>query len=170
MNSSTEKFLKLIRLLAWLAFLGFLVKAGGIIMSFGVSFNNAEAAKDMYRGMDLSRYETYSFIHFAAITLYHIISNLMLAYIALFTAKILKSEHIENPRSNEMIVLLRKISFTILGVAIIGTIHNIHVGALERNMSIIADYFPNEYIFLSILIYVLAQLFIKSITTKMTSE
>ena len=170
MNSSTENFLKLIRILAWLAFLGFLVKAGGIIMSFGVSFNNAEAAKDMYRGMDLSRYETYSFVHFSVITLYHIISNLMLAYIALFTAKILKSEHIENPFSNEMILLLHKISYTILGVAIVGTIHNIHIGALERNIGITADYFPNEYIFLSILVYVLARLFIKGMMAKNISN
>lgn len=170
MNSTTVKLLKLMRLLAWLAFLGLLVKAGAIIMSFGASINNPEAAKDLYKGLDLSRYETYSFIHYTIIVMYFILLYLMQAYIALFGAKLLKSINVEKPFSAEVVQLLHKISYTIFGVGILAILHNIHVAILNVKAGIMADLIAGEFIFLAGLVYVLAQLFKKGAILQTENE
>jgi hypothetical protein len=129
------------------------------MMAFGVSVNNPEAAKDLYRGMDLSRYETYSFINYAVIVMYYIVSYLMQAYTALFTAKLLSNINIDKPFNTTVVALLRKISLAIFIVWILAIVHNIHVTILEKVALITPDYIAGEFIFLAGMIYVLAQLF-----------
>lgn len=170
MNTTTIKLLKLMRLLAWLAFIGLLVKAGAIMMSFGVSFSNPEAAKDLYKGMDLSRYETYSFFHYSIIVMYFILLYIMQAYIALFGAKLLSSINVEKPFNKTVVDLLHKISYTIFGVGILAIVHNIHVAILNASTGIIADLIAGEFIFLAGLVYVLAQLFKKGAVMQAENE
>lgn len=159
MNSKTELLLKTMRFLAWLVFIGLLIKAGAIMMSFGVSIKNPEAAKDLYRGMDLSRYETYSFINYTVIVFYYILLYLMQAYIALFAAKLLSSINMEKPFTKTVVDLLKRISVTILAVWILAILHNLHVSVLEKYAAITPEFIAGEFIFLAGMIYVLAQLF-----------
>lgn len=170
MNSNTGKLLKLLRLLAWLAFIGLLIKAGAIMMSFGASFSNAEAAQDLYKGMDLSRYESYSFFQYTIIVMYFVLLYVMQAYIALFGAKLLSAINIEKPFSKTVADLLHKISYTILGVGMLAIVHNIHVVILEKTMNISADVIAGEFIFLAGLVYVLAQLFKKGAEMQAENE
>ncbi|MBC8757166.1 DUF2975 domain-containing protein [Kordia sp. YSTF-M3] len=163
MNSKTELVLKVMRFLVWLVFIGLLIKAGAIMMSFGVSVNNSEAAKDLYRGMDLSRYESYSFINYTSIVFYHILLNLMQAYIALFVAKLLSSINIEKPFTKTVADLLKRISITVFGVWILAMLHNLHVAILEKYAAITPDYIAVEFIFLAGVVFVLAQLFKKGV-------
>lgn len=159
MNSKTELLLKIMRFLAWVVFIGLLIKAGAIMMSFGVSISNSEAAKDLYRGMDLSRYETYSFVNYTFIVIYYILLYLLQAYIALFATKLLSSMNMEKPFNTTVVDLLQKISYTILGVWIIAILHNIHLVILEKVADIQPEHIAGEFIFLAGMIYVLAQLF-----------
>ncbi|QHI39334.1 hypothetical protein IMCC3317_47440 [Kordia antarctica] len=159
MNSKTELLLKIMRFLAWIAFIGLLIKAGALIMAFGVSIDNSEAAKDLYRGMDLSRYETYSFVQYSMIVMYHILVYIMLAYIALFATKLLSTINIEKPVTKTVADLLNKISIAILGVLILAILHNVHVAILEKYEAIIPEYIASEFIFLAGIVYVLAELF-----------
>ncbi len=170
MNFKTEKLLKLMRLLAWIAFLGLLIKAGAILMSFGVSVNNPEAAKDLYKGMDLSRYESYSFIHYTIIVMYFVLLYVMQAYIALFGAKLLSEINVEKPFNKRVVDLLHKISYTIFGVGILAILHNIHVAILIVSTGIIADLIAGEFIFLAGLVYVLAKLFKKGAAMQAENE
>jgi hypothetical protein len=170
MKSTTEKLLKLMRFLAWLAFVGLLIKAGAILMSFGGSVNNSEAAKDLYRGMDLSRYETYSFINYTIIVFYHILGSLMQAYVALFIAKLVSEIHLENPFNTIVVTLLKNVSFTILGVWMIAIVHNVHVAILEKYATITPDYIASEFIFLAGVVYVLAQVFKKGVEMRVEND
>ncbi|WP_430412910.1 DUF2975 domain-containing protein [Kordia sp.] len=170
MNSTTEKLLKLMRLLAWLAFLGLLIKAVAILMSYGVSVTNPEASTDLYRGMDLSRYESYSFINYTMLVIYYILMYLMQAYIALFGAKLLSNINLEKPFTKTVVDLLHKISYTILGVWLLAILHNIHVVILEKIAGITPDFIAGEFIFLAGFVYVLAQLFKKGVLLQAANE
>ena len=131
MNSKTELLLKIMRFFAWIVFIWFLVKAGAIIMSFGVSINNSEAAKDLYRGMDLSRYEMYNFSHSAVIVCYYIIFYLLQAYTALFTTKLLNFTNTQTAVSVNTVSLLHNLKYTTLTVLVIAFLHNIPVAIFE---------------------------------------
>ncbi|WP_420573014.1 DUF2975 domain-containing protein [Kordia sp.] len=170
MNSKTEKLLKLMRFLAWLAFIGLLIKAGAIIMSFGVSIQNPEAAKDLYKGMDLSRYADYNFANYVIIVLCYIFLYLMQAYIALFMTKLLSAINMEKPFTQAVVDLLKKISVTIFGVWILAMLHNAHVIGLEKYAQIDAAPFASEYIFLAGIVYVLAQLFKRGVEMQAENE
>jgi hypothetical protein len=55
MNKRSDILLKIIHVLAWIAALGLCVKAGSILVSYGVSlYVNEAAAKNLYLGLDLS--------------------------------------------------------------------------------------------------------------------
>lgn len=55
MNKRSDLLLKVIHVLAWVAALGLCVKAGAILVSYGVSlYVNEVAAKNLYLGLDLS--------------------------------------------------------------------------------------------------------------------
>ena len=170
MNSKTEKLLKLMRFLEWIAFIGLFIKAGAIIMSFGVSVQNPEAATDLYQGMDLSRYAKASFAHYTIIVFYYILLYLLQAYIALFITKLLSAINIEKPFTQTVVDLLNKISYTILAVWILAIIHNAHVIGLEKYAEIIAAPFAWEYVFLAGIVYVLAQLFKRGIVMQTENE
>ena len=170
MKSKTEKLLKVMRFLACLAFIGLLIKAGAIIMSFGVSIQNPEASKDLYKGMDLSRYADYSFINYTLIVGYYVLLYLMQAYIALFMTKLLSSLNLEKPFTETVVDLLKKVSYTIFGVWLIAMLHNAHVIGLEKYAGIDAEPFAGEYIFLAGIVYVLAQLFKRGVEIQAENE
>jgi hypothetical protein len=46
-KTRTEQILTVITILAWIAFIGFMIEAGAILVSFGVSCISPEAAKDI---------------------------------------------------------------------------------------------------------------------------
>ena len=170
MASKTEKILKLMRFLAWLAFIGLLIKAGAIIMSYGVSIQNPEASKDLYQGMDLSRYADASFIHYTIIVFDYIILYLLQAYIALFVAKLLTEVNLEKPFTITVVEILHKISITVFGVWILAMMHNLHVMLLDKYAGIDAEPFATEYIFLAGIVYVLAQLFKRGVEMQKENE
>jgi hypothetical protein len=60
-KSRTEKILAVMYVLAWLAFVGLIVEAGAILISFGVSIANPVAAKDLYKKMNLYGLRQYNF-------------------------------------------------------------------------------------------------------------
>jgi len=170
MASKTEKLLKLMRFLAWLAFIGLLIKAGAVIMSYGASIQNPEASKDLYEGMDLSRYADASFLHYSIIVFYYILLYLAQAYIALFIAKLLSNINLEKPFTDTVVGLLKKISYTIFGVWILSIIHNVHVGLLNKYANIDAELLTSEYTFLAGIVYVLAELFKRGVVMQRENE
>ncbi len=158
------------RFLAWLAFIGLLIKAGAIIMSFGVSIQNPEASKDLYKGMDLSRYADASFLHYTVIVFYYILLYLLQAYIALFMAKLLSAINIEKLFTTAVVEILQKISITIFVVWILAMVHNLHVILLDKYAEIDAEPFASEYIFLAGIVYVLAELFKRGVEMQKENE
>lgn len=170
MNATSQLLLKIMRFLAWLVFIVLLIKAGGIMMSFGVSIDNPEVAKDLYRGLDLSRYETYNLINYSIIVFYYILLYFMLAYIALFATKLLSTINLEKPFSKTVAGLLKKISFTVLGVLIIAIVHNIHLLILEKYAAITPEYISMELIFLAGTVYMLAELFKRGVEMQIEKE
>lgn len=170
MKIYSELILKAMRILAWIAFVGLLIKAGAVIMSYGVSIQNSEASKDLYKGMDLSRYAEYNFANYSIITFYYILLYLLQAYIALFATRLLSEINLEKPFTIAVAGILEKISTIIFWVWILAIVHNIHVELLAKYASIEAEPFAVEFIFIAGIVYILAQLFKKGIVMQNENE
>ena len=159
MKSKTEKLLMVMNILAWVVFIGLLIVAGSIIISYFVSIGNPLAAKNLYRGMDLYAYRQHSFGHYTFVVGYKVILNIIQAYIAFLMTSLLSRLNIIKPFNANVVKLMQKISYSILWVWLVAMVHNIHVGILEKSYGLVATYISGDSIFLAGIVYVLAQMF-----------
>ena len=68
--------------LAWVTFIGLMIKAGAILISYGVSTVNPQAAKNLYMGQDLYNLLEFSFWHYTSTVSFMAAILLLEAYIA----------------------------------------------------------------------------------------
>jgi hypothetical protein len=170
MKSKTQKLLTVMNILAWIVFIGLLIQAGSIIISYVVSIGNAQAAKDLYRGMDLSVYRQQSFGHYTFLVGYKVIFYIMQAYIAFLMTRLLSRLNISKPFNADVVKLLQEISHSILCVWLVAMVYNIHAAILEKSYGIAAAYISGDSIFLAGIVYVLAQMFKRGVEIQSENE
>ena len=170
MKSKTENLLTAMNILAWIVFIGLSITAGSIIVSYFVSIGNAQAAKNLYRGMDLYAYRQYSFVNYTFVVGYKIILYIMQAYIAFLMTSLLSRLNISRPFSADVVKLMQKISYSILCVWLVSMAYNIHIAILEKSYGVVATYISGEFIFLAGIVYVLAQMFKRGVEIQSENE
>ena len=52
MTTKTETILVVLNVLVWIVFIGFMVEAGALVVSYLISVVKPEAAKNLYRSLD----------------------------------------------------------------------------------------------------------------------
>jgi len=159
MKSKTESLLKIMNVLAWVVFIGLMIQAGSIIISYAVSIGNPDAAKNLYRGWNMFPYRHQSFMHYTFVVGYKVLLYITQAYIAFLITRLLRGLNISRPFNADVVKLMQKISYSILCVWLIAMAHNIHVAVLEKSYGLVATYISGDAIFLAGIVYVLAQMF-----------
>jgi len=170
MKLKTEKLVVVMNILAWISFVGLMIKAGAILISYCVSIGNPQAAKDLYRGMDLSVYRDLSFVHYTLLVMYKVILYIMQAYVAFLMTRLLTGLNISRPFNEGVVKLLQKISYSILCVGLVAIVYNIHIAILEKSYGLIATYISVDFIILSGIVYVLAQMFKRGVEIQSENE
>lgn len=170
MKFKTEVLLQVMNVLAWVVFIGLIIKAGSVIISYGVSIGNAEASKNLYMGMDRNAYLKFSFAQYTIVVGYQVALFIMEAYIAFLMTRLLSKLNIARPFSADVVKLLQQISYWIFWVWLVVMIYNIHVFILEKSQAIAASYISGDFIFLAGIVYVLAQLFKRGIEIQSENE
>lgn len=158
MKTRTEKLLSLMHILAWLVFIGLLIKSGAILFGYILSINNELAAQNLFGGLDLSEYRTYSFIQYTCIIGYKIILFALEAYIAFSVTKLLSGLNLKDPFNRKVQVLMQKISYCIFYLWIIALVHNAHVQFIGAKHNFKMDLFSSDFIFLAGIIFIFAQI------------
>lgn len=156
--------------LAWIVCIGILVKAGAILISYFVSISNAEAAHDLFRGMDLSAYRDYSLGHYSFIVGYQVLLLIGYAFIAFLMTQLLSKINIDKPFNVGLVKLMQQICYAMLAVWGIAMVHNIHSALLERSADIVPSHISSEALFLAGVVYVLAQMFKRGVELQHETE
>jgi hypothetical protein len=97
MKLNREKLMVAINVLAWIVFIGLMIKAGSVIISYCVSIGNVGAAKNLYNGMDLYTYRVQNFAQYSLIVGYKILECLMQAFIAFVATSFLGRINLSKP-------------------------------------------------------------------------
>jgi hypothetical protein len=63
-KTRTEQILTVMHILAWVAFIGFMIESVAILVSFGVSCVNPEGAKNLYEGLNLYDLRHFNFWYY----------------------------------------------------------------------------------------------------------
>ncbi|RKE98597.1 DUF2975 domain-containing protein [Ichthyenterobacterium magnum] len=158
MKNKTEKLLKGMYFITWLVFIGLMIKAGAILISYFVSIGNSEVSKNLFDGLDLLAYRDYSFIQYSFIVGYKVLLYAIEAYIAFLIIKLLSQLDLQEPFNSKVQVLIQQVSYSIFYLWVLAIIHNAHVQFLGKRHGFSMDLFSSDFIFLAGIIFIFAQI------------
>ena len=159
-KTRTEVILIVMNILAWVTFIGLMIEAGAILISYGVSCVNPEAAKDLYKGLNLYNLSQFSFWYYSLSVSFMVALSCMKAYVAFLVIKTLSKVNLKNPFTIEVARILERISYVLLGTWIVAVLNNAYTGwLLKRTGELQGDWVTVEFIFMAGLVFIISQVF-----------
>jgi hypothetical protein len=128
----TELLLTVMRILAWVAFIGFMLEAGAILVSYGVSCVNPEAAKNLYEGMDLYTLKQFSFAHYTLYVFLIFVLLIMKSFVWYLVIGTLSKINLANPFKMEVAQMLEKISYRLFAIWLVAIASSAHTAWLVK--------------------------------------
>jgi hypothetical protein len=171
MTTKTEKILTAMNVLAWITFIGIMIRAGAILVSYGVSIANPEAAKNLFMGMNWYNLMQFNFWNYTSSVSFVIAVLILEAYTSFLVIKVLSKIKLANPFTTEIANLLEKISYIILGTWVTAMLYNLHTGWLSKRISgLEQNLIPGEFIFLAGVVFVISQVFKRGVEIQSENE
>jgi hypothetical protein len=127
-QTRTGQVLTIMTILAWVAYIGFLIQAGDILISYAVSSINPEAAKNLYRGMDLYNPSQFNFWYYTVSVCFLVALPIMKSAVSFQVIKTLSKFNLQNPFTTEVARRLEKISFILFGTWLVVMLSNAYTG------------------------------------------
>ncbi len=159
-KTRTEQILTILKILAWMAFLGFVVKAGAYFLSYLISCYEPESAKNLYKGYSLYELFQYNFGFYSLMVLVIVALSSMKAVVWYMVAKMISKIELRNPFTKDVAHRLEYISYFLFitaGVALIGSIYS---GWLEKTVGNLHERIsPGEFLFMAGLVFIISQIF-----------
>ena len=166
----TERILKIMKFFSWFAFIGLMIKAGGILVTYLLSIENAEMSKHLYEGLNLFEYRNHSFSQYSMIIGYKVSLFAVEAYIAYLVIKLLRVLDIKQPFNIDVQRLMQQISNCIFYLWILAIVHNGHVQFLAKRYDFQMNLFSSDFVFLSVIIFIFAQIVKRGIEIQSENE
>jgi hypothetical protein len=171
MKTRTDFILVIMNILAWVTFFGLLVKAGSILISYGVSVSHPVASENLYMGWNLSKVRQYDFWQYTVIVIMNVAILLLDSFIAFLITRALSKIKMSNPFTPEVSKILEKISYLILLVWIVAMLYNGHINWLSKQLSGFRETkFSGEFILMAGVVFVFSQIFKKGVEIQSENE
>jgi hypothetical protein len=159
-QTRTGRVLAVLYVLAWIAFIGFMINAGAILISAGVSIIYPEAATNMYKRMNLYQLRQLNWVYFVWSISLMVAVPVMKAMVWQLVIKILSVMKPEDPFKMEIAQTLERISYLLFGTWIVGMVGNVKYSWFAK----ITGELPgvevsDEFIFMAGLVFVISQVF-----------
>ncbi|NJN41873.1 MAG: DUF2975 domain-containing protein [Flammeovirgaceae bacterium] len=159
-KTRTEQILTVMLVLAWIAYIGSLIKVGAILISYGVSFVNPEASKNLFMGDDLSDLRQLNFWYYTMSVSFMVAFSGMKAYVASLVVKTLSKVNMINPFTAEVAGILERISYVLFGTWMVATFNNGFADWLMKNTEVVHELWEvKEFIFIAGLVFIISQIF-----------
>lgn len=159
-NTRTKKILRFALIMTWIVFIGLMVQCGAVLVSYGVSVFNPQAAKNLYLGLDLYAIHVFSFEHYTVAVFFTAAILAMKAFIAYIVIRDLSEVKLENPFTADTAWTLEWISYILLGITFLAIFTNIHAAWLLKNLGVPIPEAPvEEYVFVTVIVYVISLVF-----------
>ncbi len=160
MKTSTKKILEVLKVFAWIIYIGLCIEAGAIIISFIVSLFNQEAVAKLYLGQDLTEVYNSGLWKYLATNSFLIALPALKAYMFYLVIQLLSGINLEQPFSQSVGSLLQRISRVALEIGILAILLNGYAKWLLKNgTQFDYDGSSTEFLFLAGIVFVIAQIF-----------
>jgi hypothetical protein len=173
MKKKTKTILSILTVLAYMAMVGYAIKAGSQIVTFGVSFYNPEAAKNI-PGSHLAVHDLYQidrqyYIH--AISFVITLSCLHV-YLWYCVIQLLSKLNLQNPFSWSVEKILENTAYQLLGIWVIGFIGKSWIDWIGKHTGLTIGNLQtaDEYLFFAGIVYIISQVFRRGIEVQEENE
>ena len=159
-KTRTEQILTVMQILAWVAFIGYLLEAGAVLGTYGISCVNPEAAKNLYWGLDFYNLRQFNFWYYTLSVSFLMALSLMKSFVWYLVIKTLSRINLMNPFKMEVAMSLEKISYVLFGTWLIGILSSAHSRWLMKlTGELFGSWVNGEFIFMAGLVFVISQIF-----------
>ena len=159
-KTKTQQILTVMKILAWVAFFGFVVKAGAYFFSYISSFNNPQSAKEIYQDLNLFQLRQESFLLYSSLLAFMLIMTLLKAAVWFMIAKLIDKIKLENPFSLEVAHQLEYVSYSLFTIWVLAVTGGGFVAWLgERAGSLNDTWNTGEFLFIAGLVFIISQIF-----------
>jgi Protein of unknown function (DUF2975) len=159
-QTRTGQVLAVMLILAWLAFIGFAIEAGAILVSYGVSCANPEGARNLYKGLDLYSLRQFNFWQYTLYVFFLVALSIMKSLVSFQVIKTLSGFNLKNPFTMAVAQRLEKISYISFGTWVVTLASNVYTGWLMKiTGKLYGNWLSGEFIFMVGLVFVISQVF-----------
>jgi hypothetical protein len=160
LKTRTQQILMVMRILAWVAFIGYMIEAGTILLSYGMSCLNPEASRNLYQGLNLYNLRQFNFWHYTLTVSFVVSISIMKSYVWYLVIKALSKISLSNPFKTEVAKTLEKISYVLFGTWLVGMLSSGHTSWLMKlTGELHGKWVSEEFIFMAGLVFVISQIF-----------
>ena len=170
-KTKTETILVIMNVLTWIIFIGLMIEAGAVLVSYGVSIINPKGLMKMYKGLDFYSLSQYDFWHYTGIISLKAAILIIEAYTAFLVIKVLSAIKITNPFTMDVAQRLEKIAYTLILAWGAIMLYNGQLKWLSKDVpGLQENSLSAELIFYAGLVFVIAQVFKKGVELQTENE
>lgn len=170
-KAQTVQILTVMRILAWVAAVGFLIEAGAILVSFAVSCINPDAAGNLYKGFDLYNLRQFNFWYYVGSVSFLVALPAMKSFVWFLVIKVLSKINLMNPFKMEVAQILEKISYVLFGTWLVGMLSSAYAHwLLKITGELHGESVSGEFIFMAGLVFIISQIFKRGVEIQSENE
>lgn len=170
-RTKTETILVIMNVLAWITFVGLMIEAGAILVTFVIGLANPEMVPKLYKGMDWVSLRQYDVWYYTGIITMKAAILILEAYTVYMVIKVLSTIKMTNPFTMEVAKRLENIAYTLILVWVAILIYN---GQLKWLAKDVADLegkeLSTDLIVYAGLVFVISQIFKKGVEIQTENE
>lgn len=173
MKTQTENILSFLKIISWIAFIGYAIAAGSVVVSFVLSFTHPEIAENMYKVdpdiFALKEKSTFAFICGFSLV---IALSCMFAYLWFLVIKLFDKLNLKNPFSLETAKHVEKVACHLLGIWIVSVVAE---GYLNRELEghIQLDFEMgggSNFLIMAAIVFIISQIFKRGVEIQEENE
>jgi hypothetical protein len=170
-RTRTQQILIVMNVLAWIAFIGLLIKTGALIVSYSISWWNPDAAHNLYRGLDLHDLRDAGFWWYSQSVSFLIAFDAMRAFVMYLVIRTLSKVNLVSPFTREVCGSVEKISHVLFGIWLVAMLSNAHGNwILKKTGELVPMLDTGEFLFMAGLVFVISQVFKRGLEIQSENE
>lgn len=171
MKIKTQTILTIMHVLSWIVCCGLIAQAVAILTSYTVSIINPQAAKNLYKGLNLFSDMQNNFWQYTSEVIFLTVTLGIKAYVAYLVAKVLSSIKIASPFTIEVSKRLENISYFVLILWVITILYNTQVRWKIYNIAVPGgNQASEEFLLVAGVVFVMSQIFKKGVEIQSENE
>jgi len=170
-RTRTETILLVMNIMAWITFVGLMIEAGAILVTFGIGLSNPAMVPKLYKGMDWVNLRQYDVWYYTGIITLKAAILILEAYTAYMVIKVLSTIKMTNPFTMEVAKRLENIAYTLILVWVAILIYNGQLKWLAKNVADLEGRaLSTDLIIYAGLVFVISQIFKKGVEIQTENE